>query len=120
MPIVTRDTLQQMLDQAQTHEARARIVGRALVALFARQTAGEQAANTTDNWNTVGFSGADGRSGSLTAKSFLKHGTLLDWQVDRWTKKGVNGYSRLCKYHRQLNEIAEVKAAQAVQLKEAA
>jgi hypothetical protein len=111
MPIVSRDSLQQMLDQADTHEKRAKIIGRALVALFARQTEGEKQANTTDNWNTVGFSGADARSGSLTAKSFMKHGTLQDWQVERWTKRGVNGFSRLTKYHRQLNEIAEAKAS---------
>ena len=63
----------------------------------------------------MGFSGADGKSGSLTAKYFLKHGTLLDWQVERWMKPQRNGYARLCKYHRQLDQIAVAKKATKVE-----
>lgn len=109
MAIVTRDSLQQMLDSQNT-EFVTRVVGRALVALMHRQTAHEVAGNSTDVENGVGFSGADARSGTLTAKSFLKNRTLLDWQVARWTKKGKNGYARLCKYAKQLDEIAQAKA----------
>lgn len=111
MPIVTRESLQAQLNNA-TPEKRIQIVGRALVALFDRQTQTEKQINHTQNWNTVGFSGSDAKAGSLTAKSFLKHGTLQDWQVERWLKLGSNGYARLTKYHRQLNDIAEAKAAQ--------
>lgn len=110
MAIVSQNSLQLMLEDATT-EKRIRIIGRALVALFERQTEAEKASNDTRVWNAVGFSGADGKAGSLTAKYFLKHGTLLDWQVERWMKPQKNGYARLCKYHRQLNQIAVAKRA---------
>lgn len=88
-----------------------KIVGRALVALFNRQTDDEKDVNDTREHNSVGFSGSDGKSGSLTAKYFLKYGTLLDWQVDKWLKPARNGMPRICKYHKQLNDIATAKAA---------
>lgn len=103
--IVTRDTIARMLDNPNRKYVEA-VIGRALLALLDRQTADEKIANDTRVWNAVGFSGADARSGSLTAKFYAKHGCLLDWQVNKWTKKGRNGYPRLCKYHKQLNEIA--------------
>ncbi len=99
--IVTKDT---MLTLLATRDRR-QVIGRALVALFRRQTADEQNANLTMRVNHVGFSSSDARSGTLCAKYFLKHGTLQDWQVDKWMRieKGV---PRIVKYHRQLNEIA--------------
>jgi hypothetical protein len=109
--LVTRDTLAQML----RNENRAyveKVVGRALVALLQRQTKDEQATNDTRVWNSVGFSGADAKSGTLTAKSFLKRNALEDWQIQKWTKPSKNGYPRLCKYAAQLNDIAQSKAAQ--------
>lgn len=103
--IVTRESLSKMLEKDPV-----KVVGRALVALFkAGQTEAERAANVTEVWNGVGFSGADARSASLTAKYFIKHGTLLDWQVANWTKPARNGFPRLCKYAKQLNAIAEAK-----------
>lgn len=119
MPVVTRESLQAMLDQANEIK-RAHIIGRALVVLFNRQTADEQAQDKTDNLNSVGFSGADARTGCLSAKSYLKSkrtaletntAPLQDWQVEKWYKKGRNGFSRICKYARQLNEAAEAKEA---------
>ena len=110
MTIVSQNSLQLMLEAA-SPEKRVAIIGRALVALFNRQTETEKTINDTTQWNKVGFSGADGKSGSLTAKYYLKHGTLLDWQVERWMKPQRNGYARLCKYHKQLNEIATRKMA---------
>lgn len=117
--MVTRESLQVMLDQADEIK-RAHIIGRALVVLFNRQTEDEKAQDKTDNLNSVGFSGADARTGCLTAKSYLKNKRealetntvpLQDWQIEKWYKKGKNGFSRLCKYSRQLNEAAEAKAA---------
>ncbi len=110
--IVTKQTLQQMLDSADEAK-RARIVGRALVVLFDRQTEDEKASNDTKKHNTIGFAASDAKSGSLTAKYFIKHGTLLQWQVDRWLKKQPDGHARICRYVRQLNEIAEQKARSA-------
>lgn len=107
--IVTRESLQAMLDQADTVK-RQHIVGRALVALFERQTQAEQADNQTKEDNGVGFAGCDSKSGSITAKTYLKKKELQDWQVERWMKRGANGFARICKYAGQLNEIALNKA----------
>lgn len=108
--LVTRESLEALLADDRGHEFVQHVVGRALVALFDRQTKDEQATDDTHEWNTVGFSGADARSGSITAKTYLKNGRLLDWQVDAWTRD-FRGRPRLCKYHKQLNDIAVKKAA---------
>lgn len=116
MAIVTRDSLQEMIDREINDDGTytdklQHIIGRALVALFERQTAGEQSANVTAEHNTIGFNGSDGRSGALTAKSYLKNKRLAQWQVERWVKNSGNtSYSRITKYHKQLNEIAMEKA----------
>jgi len=109
--IVTKESLRKMLE---THDdaLRARIVGKALVVIFKNQTATEQRSNLTEQNNGIGFTGADARGGCLTAKSFIKNGTLLDWQVAKWTRPAKDGFPRLCKYYRQLNAAAEAKAAQ--------
>lgn len=108
--LVTRESIQLMLNNP-NHVYVAKVVGRALVGLFERQTEHEQSVNHTEEHNTIGFAGCDGRSGSLTAKTFLKRGTLEEWQIDRWTKVSPRtGFARLCKYHKQLNEIAIRKA----------
>jgi len=110
MSIVTRQSLQVMLDSNDPEYVK-KVVGRALVAIFNNQTESEKASDQTVEENGIGFSGADARSGTLTAKTFLKRKTLENWQVDRWTKRGKNGFSRLTKYARQLNSIAESRAA---------
>lgn len=106
--IVTRDSLARMLENPNPAYVQA-VIGKALVAIFNRQTEDEKVSNDTRKWNSVGFSGADAKSGSLTAKYWLKHKRLLEWQVEKWTKPGRGGYPRLCKYHKQLNEIANEK-----------
>lgn len=84
-----------------------RMVGRALVALLRRQTEAEQIMNSTTLHNDVGFTGADGRSGCLTAKSYLKNKRLLDWQLNKWTKPNKRGIPRIAKYWKQLDEVAK-------------
>lgn len=108
--IVTRESLQKMLDDGDIAKVE-RVVGRALMAIFEYQTADEKQTNATKEHNNVGFSGPDAKSGSLTAKSFRRNGKLELWQIQKWTKKGENGYSRLTKYWNQLNHIAIAKAA---------
>jgi hypothetical protein len=108
-PIVTKDSLQSMLDDTNTQKV-IQVVGRALVALFARQTKDEQSTNDTKEHNNVGFAGCDAKSGSITAKYFIKHHSLEKWMVEKWIKKGTNNYSRLSKYHSQLNQIAISKS----------
>lgn len=108
--IITKEILQQMLENPNQQRV-ADIIGHALVALLKRQTTTEQNASATLIHNNIGFTGADGRSGTITAKYYLKHKTLLPWQVDKWLKQGKNGYARIVKYHSQLNDVAVAKAA---------
>jgi len=108
--IVTRESLQAMIDNNHGNTAKlATIIGRALLVIFNNQTAGEKSANQTNVDNGIGFTGADSHSGCITAKYFLKHGTLLDWQIDRWIKPNVKGVARIVKYHSQLNAAAEAR-----------
>lgn len=108
--IVTKQSLARMLNEADAAK-QAQIIGRALVALFERQTAAEQSSDSTDQSNNIGFASCDARSGSLTAKSYMRNRTLADWQVEAWMRPLRNGLPRICKYDRQLNEIAAEKAA---------
>ena len=108
MAHVTKYSLQMLLDNADEAK-KAQIIGRALVVLFKRQTEHEKQVNTTNVHNNVGFTSGDGRSGCISAKSFIKHGTLADWVVAKWMKPGKTGYARIVKYHAQLNEAAERK-----------
>jgi len=104
--IVTRESLIALL---KNEERRADVIGRALVVLFNRQTESEKRVNTTQLHNTIGFSGADAKDGTITAKYYLKHKKLLPWQIDNWMKD-FRGFPRICKYHKQLNEAALLKA----------
>jgi len=107
--IVTKQSLLAMLQASR--ERQAKVVGRALVALFHRQTDDEQVANSTKHENDLGFQHSDAKRGTITAKYFLKHGTLQDWQVEPWlAPQGRKGYPRIVKYSRQLNEIALAKS----------
>ncbi len=90
-----------------------RYIGKALVAIFNFQTEEEKTHNDTETNNNIGFSGSDAKDGSITAKYFLKHGTLLEWMVDNWMKD-FRGSPRITKYARQLNIVAEAKAAKAI------
>lgn len=105
--IVTRDSLNRML---QDEHKRIHVIGHALIVLFNRQTESERAANNTILHNTIGFTGADARTGSLTAKYYLAHKTLLPWQVHKWMKVGKSGYPRIVKYWRQLDQAACARA----------
>ena len=105
--LITREKLQEMIDDPKRQEL---IVGRALVVLLNNQTDGEQRSATTNEQNGEGFTGADAYGGTLTAKYYLKHKKLLDWQLEKWTRKQKNGYSRLTKYWKQLDQAAKVKA----------
>lgn len=109
---VTKDSIQLMLNNS-NRDFVMHVVGRALVAIFKRQTEDEKSSNTTNKHNSIGFAGCDARSGSLTAKSYLKNKKLEDWQIDRWLVISERtNYARLCKYHTQLNQIAQEKAEQ--------
>lgn len=103
--LVTKESLLVLLaDPAR----RIHVIGHALTVLFNQQTRSERSSNVTEEHNNVGFSGQDAHSGTLTAKYYLAHKTLLPWQVDRWMKDS-RGYPRICKYWKQLDEAAKQK-----------
>lgn len=106
--LLTKQSLQKMLDSDNKNYVIA-VIGKALVILMNNQTRDEVLASTTIEGNGIGFTGCDARTGTITAKSYLKSGTLADWQLEKWLKKDKNGYSRLSKYHGQLNVAANNK-----------
>lgn len=107
MTIVTREILQNLVTRGD--EVSMHAIGRALVHLLNRQTRDESDQNTTKYHNDVGFTGADAHAGSITAKYYLKHGKLEDWQIQRWTRTNKKGVARIAKYWAQINEEAEKK-----------
>lgn len=109
--MITKSKLVEMITTADPTK-RAHIVGRACLALFKRQTEDERAVNSAKHTNSRGFTQADARQGSITAKYYIKHGKLEDWQVERWLKADRRGTPRIVKYWKQLAEAAQEKAKQ--------
>jgi len=108
MAIVTRESINKMLNDPRGHVFVQHVIGKALVGIFNNQTSEEQASDITRVDNGIGFTGSDAYTGSMTAKYYLKHKALQPWMIDKWTKD-FRGFPRICKYHRQLNTIAEQK-----------
>ena len=114
--LVTKESLERLL-ATDNVDKQMHTVGRALVVLFKLQTESERSNNTTNQDNGVGFTSGYGRQGSISAKYYIKHGKLLDWQIEKWLKVGARG-TRLGKYWRQLNIAANARAkAKARQLR---
>jgi len=88
------------------------VIGRALVAIFNNQLSEEQNSNVTRFSNGIGFTQADARCGSISAKFYLKHGKLEEWQIKVWMKPNKHGLPRIVKYAEQLNKIANAKLVQ--------
>lgn len=106
--IVTREKFQDLICRGD--ETAMHAIGKALVHLFNRQTVVEQKSNDTRYHNEMGFTPADAHSGCLTAKYYLRHGKLEDWQIQRWIRPNKKGVPRLAKYWRQIDEEAQKKA----------
>lgn len=106
-PIVTRESLHQMITEANSVK-RYHIVGRALVVLLNRQTREEQRAERTEVTNGVGFSSVDAEFGTICAKAYQEH-RLSTRMVDYWLRTGKSGFYKICKYHKQLNDEAVAK-----------
>lgn len=107
---VTKESLKKMLENPNTKYVD-QVIGRALVAIFKNQTESEQRTNETRVHNGIGFTGADGHSGALTAKYFMSHHSLTAWQREMWLKPNKHGEPRILKYHKQLAEAAKMRAA---------
>jgi hypothetical protein len=86
-------------------------IGKALVHLLRRQTDDEQRNNDVKYHNEMGFTPADGRSGCIGAKYYIKHGCLQDWQINMWLKPNKKGTPRIAKYWKQMDEEAKKKQA---------
>ena len=111
--LVTKDSLIAMLAEAD-QEKQIKIVGRALVAILAFQTASEQEAKVASEDNGVGFSGLDAKAATLTANSFQARGTLVQWQLEQWLRD-YRGAPRITKYWKQLNRIAIEKRIRCIE-----
>lgn len=107
--IVTAESLAKMIKEAST-EKQIHIVGRALVALYNRQTAVEQNVSESIARNRRGFCSADSKSGSSAARHYLSMRTLNGYELRRWLSTNFKtGRPYICKYFRQLNEVANEK-----------
>lgn len=108
--MITKDRLKHMLSNPNPQYVNM-VLGRALVVLFNNQTESEKKHNDTSVYNNIGFTSADARSGTITAKYFIRHGTLTDWQREMWLKPNKNGEARIIKYHKQLDVAAKHRQA---------
>ena len=95
-----KDTILALIEKSDT------AVCRAVLAIYDRQTADEQATAATADSNGIGFNGADAGFGSSLAKQYAERGTLSPRQIACARKM-------MRKYAGQLAEIANAKAAKA-------
>lgn len=110
--LVTKQSLIELINNGDA-DKKMHIVGRALVAIYKRQTSDEQGSDTTIDHNGIGFTGADADWGSRSARLYLNNKVLSPKVVDSWLKpaKGAGGAPKITKYWKQLNEVANVKQA---------
>jgi hypothetical protein len=87
-------------------------IARALIVLKDRQTADEQASQTTRHANGRGFRPCHARMGVSMAKFYERNGYLSPKQIAYWRKEGKEGM-RIAIYWKQLLEAAKDKAAKA-------
>lgn len=99
--LVTKEFIKTKLE-----ENAEKLIGRALSAILKYQTDVESTNNITKDFNGVGFTKSDSRTGTLTAKYYLKHGKLEEWQLKLWKGLNKKGEPRILKYADQLNRIA--------------
>jgi len=88
-----------------------RAIARALVVLADRQTADEQASESTRYDNGRGFRPCHARMGTSMAKFFRARGYLSAKQVAYWRAAMKSGQMRIEIYAGQLMDAAKVKAA---------
>lgn len=86
-------------------------IARALMALADRQTADEQASESTRYDNGRGFRPCHARMGTSMAKFYRARGYLSPKQIAYWRTAMKTGQMRIEIYAGQLVEIAKIKAA---------
>lgn len=104
--IVTKENLTKLLN---TPRLRNIVVAKALVLLKNRQTYDEQRDEITKYDNNIGFTPGDAKRGVSMAKFYERKGYLTDAQVRWWMVSNEKGFSRITKYHAQLNVEANIK-----------
>jgi hypothetical protein len=87
-------------------------IARALLVLTERQTADEQAQETTKYQNGRGWKSCHGRVGTSMAKFYQRTGFLTPRQIGYWRKRNDKGQMRIACYAGQLLDIAAEKAQQ--------
>ena len=106
--LVTRESLTTLIREAEPLK-QMHIVGRALSILLDHQTLSEQNSLSTQEFNGVGFTGADAEFGTICANYYNQHKRLSIKQVAPWIKLSKSGTPRIAKYHAQLNRAAMKK-----------
>jgi hypothetical protein len=87
-----------------------RAVGRALLALNARQTADEQQAEATKYHNEQGFKPCHAKRGTGMAQFYQQRGYLTSRQSAFWRATTASGKTQIEIYANQLLKIAKEKA----------
>ena len=82
-------------------------IGRALLALRARQTQDEQVAQSTRHHNAMGFRPCDARMGTSMANFFQGRGYLSTKQLAYWRRPIKTHSMRIAVYANQLLKVAE-------------
>jgi hypothetical protein len=85
-------------------------IGRALLALRARQTLDEQAAQSTRHHNAMGFRPCDARMGTSMANFYQNKGYLSTKQLAYWRRPTKTHPMRIAVYANQLVLVAEERA----------
>jgi len=107
--IVTKQSLKKLIDESNDTKLH-HVIGRAIMVLYNNQTPIEQSTLSTRMDNSMGFAHCDARVGTLSAQAYISKQSLDPWMLRHWTKITSNGFPRICKYTRQLNDAAIRKA----------
>jgi hypothetical protein len=103
-----KHTVESIRELLRTNDA---AVGRALLALNARQTADEQRAEITKYHNNMGFMPAHAKKGTGMARFYERAGFLTPRQLAWWRAVTPKGKMRIEVYAAQLLKVAEAKQA---------
>lgn len=102
----TKDTLKTWIKSTDVNNPQHRAaLSRALLFLYARQTADEQSSERTSHTNGMGFGAFDAEFLSSVAKGVQKYGNMSPKQAEHVAKK-------LVRYAGQLLEMVNAKAEQ--------
>lgn len=105
--LVTKESLAELLRSAEPKKVQ-QIVGRALLVIYENQMEDEKRSGTAAYANGIGFTVGDATIGCSNAAFFKANGYMGKAVIAYWTEI-VNGYPRICKYDKQLNEAASAK-----------